>query len=470
MTSNQKITPINWGRFTNSYPNTKDALLLKDIFQHALRYAVNKDNTNVKDYIDYGNLNNRFIRHDIIKAPAMNALSIAIALKLGLYDPNITGKSKKDAMALCTKLVRSLAKCHKAAEPDIGWGIGWQDACWAFAVGFAGWMTLEEYEPEDMENIRKMVMMEADSMTSVNRRGLYYRDKTGHIRTPGDTKAEENAWDSNIRHLACAMMPSHEHRIVWEYNGLLLNISSYAAPEDLTSEKYVNGKKLKDWLEGSNAYNDGVVVNHNVIHPDYMAAACINLINPCVLTLGGLSTPEGIFHGLGRTYNALVNVCFDKHYVLPEDVKHIGILPPPEGLYGCSIYSYADTDKKIKSHRFYMPQGNDWGNVRQATMGGFDAMISAFECDANFAKENPHISLVAAEWENVHLNAAKAMQNRFCDGRMYDSNELSNYAPKEEQACQELAIAALAKWTVIQRDYIIANNTPALLRIGVQNA
>ncbi|MCL2362575.1 MAG: hypothetical protein FWC73_12285 [Defluviitaleaceae bacterium] len=469
----QKIKPINWGKLTVPYPSSDDANLVKSMFQQAIKYAVNKGYTdkygvNTEGYIDFGNLNNRFIRHDIIRPPAMQALSIATALKLGLYNEEIAEKSKADALAICTKLVRSLAKCHKAAEPDIGWGIGWQDAWWAFAAGFAGWMTLEHYSPGDTEHIRQMVMMEADSFASINRRGLYYRDKSGKIRTPGDTKAEENAWDSNIRHLARAMMPTHIHRHIWEYDGLLLNISAYSAPMDLVSEKEVNGAKLRDWLEGTNAYDDGTVVNHDMIHPDYMASAVMNMLNGIVLTMGGLPTPEGIFHGIGRTYNALVNVDFDENYPLPEDVKDIGIHAPPVGMYGRNIYTYADAAKTIKSHKFYMPQGNDWGDVRQVTMGGFDGMISVFGCDATFTAEsaakNRHV-IVAAEWEKVHITAAKAMQSRFDDGRMYADDELTNFPPKEEQACVELAMAVLAKWAVAQKDYRVTSEPPVLLSL-----
>jgi len=473
----QNIIPIDWSKLTVPYPNTEDANLLKGMFQKALKYAVNdgyekKYGTSTDGYIDFGNLNNRFIRHDIIRPPAKQAFSIATAIKLGLYDSDIAEKSEDEALAICTKLVRSLAKCNKAAEPDIGWGIGWQDASWAFNAGFAGWLTLEHYNAEDTEYIRQMVMMEADSFASVNRRGLYYRDKTGRIRTPGDTKAEENAWDSNIRHLARAMMPEHRHRHMWEYNGLLLNITSYAAPMDLNGEnadKVVNGAKLRDWLEGTNAYDDGTVVNHGMIHPDYMASAVMSLQNSIVLTMGGLPTQEGIFHGVGRTYNALVNVVFDESYPLPEDVKDIGIHPLPDGIHGKSIYAYTDVAKTVKSHRFYMPQGNDWGNVRQVTMGSFDAMVSAFGCDAAFvaecAKKGCHINLVAAEWENVHMTAAKAMQSRFDNGRMYADDELANFPPKEEQACIELAIAVLAKWAVLQKSYYITSESPTLLRL-----
>ena len=454
---NNAVTPINWRNLAEPYPTTDDANLVKELFLNSLKYAVNEGCRSIgqEKYIDYGNLNNRFIRHDIIRPPAMQALSIAIALKLGLYDATIIGKSEDEALNICARLVRSLARCHKTIEPDIGWGIGWQDAWWAFATGFAGWLTWDSYDQEDSAYIQRMIMMEADSTASINRRGMYYMDKSGEILIPGDTKAEENAWDSNIRHLAFAMMPNHEHRFTWEYDGLLLNISAFAAPEDVTGsnkDRIVNGKKLSDWLEGSNTYDNGTLVNHSMIHPDYMAAANGNLINSAVLTLGGLPTPEGVFHGVKRTYNALVNVKFDDNYVLPADTAELGIFKPPHGVYGKTIYSYSDPECTKKSHALYMPQGNDWGDVRQVTMGSFDAMIDAFGCGTPCVKE----------WEVVHLKAAKKMQERFTNGQMYGPGELENFAPREEQALLELATAALAKWTVCQKEYKITSKSPKL--------
>ena len=461
MQKNTAVKPIDWGRFTAPYPTTADATLAKELLQTALKYAVNdgyKYDTSTEGYINFGNLNNRFIRHDIIRPPAMQALSIAIAIKLGVYSEETAGKTEKEAMAICVKLTRSLARCHKTIEPDIGWGIGWQDAWWAFVVGFTGWLTWEHHNSEDQSYIHRMVMMEADSFASINRRGMYYMDKNGQILIPGDTKAEENAWDSNIRHLAHAMMPNHDHRFLWEYEGLLLNISAFAAPEDIGGQnqgKIVNGKKLSDWLEGSNAYNDGVVVNHNMIHPDYMAAAGGNLFNACVLTLGGLPTPQGIFNGVARTYNALVNIKFDKNYILPSDTKALGLQEPPAGVYGKTIYSYRNPECTQKSHAFYMPQGNDWGNVRQATMGGFDAMVNAFGLGTP----------CAPDWERIHLSAAKKMQARFTDGSMYGPGEIENFPPRQEQACLELAQAVFAKWTTQQKKYKVTNAPPKLLQL-----
>lgn len=58
-----------------------------------------------------------------------------------------------------------------------------------------------------------MMVHEADRF--LNYKVPYYRDITGKILSKGDTRAEENAWNSNILTIATAMMPEHNHYDGW---------------------------------------------------------------------------------------------------------------------------------------------------------------------------------------------------------------------------------------------------------------
>ena len=53
----------------------------------------------------------------------------------------------------------------------------------------------------------RMVEHEADAF--IDRTVPYWADRQGKIVTPGDTKAEENAWNSMLLASAQAMMPRH---------------------------------------------------------------------------------------------------------------------------------------------------------------------------------------------------------------------------------------------------------------------
>jgi len=46
-------------------------------------------------------------------------------------------------------------------------------------------------------------------------------------------------------------------------------------PADMQSDTMLDGKPLAKWLQGYNVREDGALINHNILHPDYMT--CVNL-------------------------------------------------------------------------------------------------------------------------------------------------------------------------------------------------
>ena len=438
-----RVVPIDWKRFTVAYPNDANAELQKAISKNAIKYAVNgwyKDaygsQSAGEKYLDVLATHAAYISptEQRIRGPAMQAQSIATVIKLGLYDAAYTGVSEQGALDICAKLVRSVAKCHRANfdggwPRDDDWGAMWQGDFWAATAGLAGWQTWEQYNDTDKELIRKMVESEANRR--MNYTVPYYRKKDGTIATPGDSKAEENAWNSNVLFLACAMMPHHANVDEWYKKAVELAISAYASPNDINSDTIVNGKPLKDWLNGSNTEENYAVVNHNLIHPDYTAAHTLNLWNAAILTLAGKPVPEGVFFNGDKVYRSLVTWNYPS---------------PPYAAPGGTIYQPGN-------YEFYLPQGNDWGNFRYITHGAYSAEIHAYGLDTGLAHDG-------AYWENLYSSRAKVLQDRFDDGHMFKDNRENTYTLREEQAAHENAKAILAKWTVRQSGFKITKDKP----------
>ncbi|MCL2306081.1 MAG: hypothetical protein FWC43_12125, partial [Planctomycetaceae bacterium] len=291
------VVPIDWSRFTVGCPDDTNAKLQKTISKNTIKYALNGwyaerygSQSTDEYYLDLFNVPGPGNREFQVRGPAMQAHGIATVIKLGLYDAEYTGVTQQAALDICTKLVRSVAHAHKV-NSEGGWGGGWQDDFWAAIAGQAGWLTWELYNGKDRELIRKMVEWEANRRMDYT--VPYYRKKDGTIVTPGDTKAEENAWNSNVLFLGCAMMPRHENYDKWYKKAVELVISAHAHPKDVDSDTIFNGKPLKEWLGGSNTEENHAVVNHNIIHPDYSTSSTLKLWNASVLTLAGKPTPEG---------------------------------------------------------------------------------------------------------------------------------------------------------------------------------
>jgi len=428
------VVPIDWSRFSAKYPSDANAELQKAISNNAVKYALNGWYTGRYDaqsdeghYLDVlrgaGTIEFR------VRGPAMQAQGIATVIKLGLYDAEYTGVSERKALDTCAKLVRSVAYRHKVNFGNGGWGGGWQDDVWAAMAGQAGWLIWEQFNNEDKELIRKMVEWEANRR--MNYTVPYFRNKDGTVIFPGDTKAEENAWNSNPLFLACAMMPNHENHDKWYRKAVELVISAFSHPNDVNSDTIVNGKPLKEWLNGSNTENNYAVVNHHIIHPCYSTSSTLSMWNASILTLGGKPTPEGVFFNLDKVYRS------------PVEWEY---LSPPYAAPGGTIY-------QPDNYEFYFPQGNSWGPYRYYTHGAWGAVIHAYGLDAG-------LSYNGAYWENLYSRRAKELQDRFDGGYMYADVKECTYKLREEQVTHENALAIWAKWTAVQSSFTITKDAP----------
>lgn len=115
--------------------------------------------------------------------------------------------SRGEAIERTVKLIGSLAYRHKANSGKEGWGDLWQSALWAAQAATAGWMMWDFLSPEQQEMVCRMTVYEADRF--LDYKVPYYRDVQGNVIYKGDSKAEENAWNSNILVIASTMMPGH---------------------------------------------------------------------------------------------------------------------------------------------------------------------------------------------------------------------------------------------------------------------
>ena len=429
------VVPIDWNRFTVRYPNDVNAEIQKAVAQNAAKYALTKwyekrfgSQPTGEHYLDVL-LGTESLEYKV-RGAGSQAFSVATMLKLGLYDAEYTGVSEQVALDFCTKITRSLAYRHKV-NFNGGWGGGWQDDWWAAIAGHTGWLTWEHYNAKDQELIRKMVEWEANRRMTYT--VPYFRKKDGTIVTPGDTKAEENAWNTVVLFLACAMMPNHENYDQWLVKGIELAISAYSHPDDVESHVVINGKPLKEWLNGSNTEENYLVNNHHRIHPEYASRTSLCLCNAAIMTLGGKPVPKGVFFNSGKVYRSLIEVEHDS---------------PPFAAPGGTCY-------KPETAEIYYPQGSDWGTCRHFVLGPWDGMIHAYGLDAGLSHN-------AAYWEKLHSGKAKELQDRFDDGHMF-AEEKESQEGAETLVGFEASLAIWAKWASIQKSFKITNEPPTSL-------
>jgi len=105
--------------------------------------------------------------------PAEQAFSLAVMLRLGLYDPKSSACPQPTPEAKALKLIRSIAHQHKANQAK-GWGDHWQSA--RGPVGrAAAWLLWDKLPETDRTQVERMVVYEADRF--IDYPAPYYRDR-----------------------------------------------------------------------------------------------------------------------------------------------------------------------------------------------------------------------------------------------------------------------------------------------------
>lgn len=128
--------------------------------------------------------------------------------------------------------------------------------------------------------------------------------------------AEVNAWTGGGIAVVSNLLRRHPHRAQWEQKAREYMISGFATEADAASDRVVDGRPLREWLRGANAFPDHVVENHGFIHPDYLQTFSEMVRAAVAYRLAGESLPEAL------TFNA--EPCFDRLAFLSlPDTTHL---------------------------------------------------------------------------------------------------------------------------------------------------
>lgn len=412
-----EITSIPWVDFDTRPLTSPLAKQAYDLYQQGLKYTVNDWYNRVKkfalqngEYIDFGGKTEHFIR-----PVSHEAFALAVAFRWNIYDSGITGVSLAEAHKIAIRLIGSLAYRHKANSGEKeGWGKAWQSAWWTAQSCFAAWLMWDELNEADRENVYRMTVYEADRF--LNYQPPYYKDLTGRVIYKGDSKSEENAWNSDLLVLASVMFPYHAHASRWHRKALELQISAYATPSDRYKKKKINGIRLNEFLQGSNLEEDGTVINHGIVHVDYMVAVVQNVMNILPYSIIGKAAPKASLFNAKRIYEALNQLPFDGQTMYVRD-ENGGPTP-----------------------RVFFPEGNDWGTGNQVNYWLMDVMAHCYGWDK---RVNPK----ASEWMWVRGEELKSKQARNANGTYYTDPKENSFPSREEFFLAEVAFGYLFLWT-----------------------
>lgn len=416
------VAPIDWSGLPTELVSNEVTEQLIPFLQKINKYIVNKWWSDVKkfntqegsEYLNLGGYSEHYIR-----PLSHQARTLAASLKLNLYDETVAGVSKQKATEMAVKLIKSLAKYHKATTPT-GWGNEWQSAFWAADAGQAGWLLWEEFSPQDQESIRTMVEYEANRFN--NYTVPYWKDVNGVEKYAGDSKSEENSWNSNLLQLAVCMMPTHQNNKIWMSKNVELMLSAFAVPSDCRSEEQINGFRLNKVLKGYNMEENGMVINHGMVHPDYLSTIYQNYANTISCAFARVPSPQAAIFNGQRVYDAFVELDLAQY-----------------GLAGQRMYK-RDAEGKATFELVY-PQGTDWGTDRQINFFLLDVFSDVYGLDEN-------CSVKAIDWAKARLPEMLRMQSRggVDTGEYYRSGDSDKYASREEWTSYHAILSYMAIW------------------------
>ena len=239
----------------------------------------------------------------------------------------------------------------------------WESSLWTESLGFATWLLQDELTATDHQQIKKVICAEADHELTRN-------VPTGYA---GDTKAEENGWETNVLSIACALYPDEANADAWYAKMQSFAFNCYSMLSDATNETLVDGKPAKEWYVGQNLYDDYTLQNHNYFHTSYQNV---------------------VIQELCESY--LVLKCMQKNgkYPLSET-----LLWNQKPMFDAVLKDLALADGELA-----MPTGNDWSMFLYDQLPAFAAMATIFQ-------DNEALML-----ENLALKYTKARQSTTSDG------------------------------------------------------
>jgi hypothetical protein len=458
----QYVQPVNWARYagkTGLHPGDIFGTGMSTLVRNEERYELNWLTTQpVSNNIQGWEGNNCYYpqfspSYSIIEAVrplAAIAYGTAVQIKTGIHSPTMTGVSEADAIQRAEMAIRGVAFSHYSNHANPISSNYWWGGTGSANANNPRWHSSQTYGPQTAEAawllwdylsndtklaVAKMMQHEANYVAS--QIPLYWANKYGTILTPGDTQAEENAWCGHELVVAQAMMPNHPNAPQWREKASQWMVASYCRQSDLTNNTVVDGKPVKDYLNGFNVFPDGVVVNHNMIHPDYMACDAARYAGMIETALAGQYAMQSMVFNADLEYRALTELQFtpgpDTKYGSGKTIR----------VPGGTIFPRTSDGRYVAE--LYYPNGNDW-TTKAGGHFNMDLFGESLGLDAGKDFD-------AMGWAQARVDALLELQNRpGHNGNVYEYDDWNTHIRDPDEDFFAFSSQAWMQWWMMQNN------------------
>jgi hypothetical protein len=246
----------------------------------------------------------------------------------------------------------------------------WESSLWAMSVAYSAFFQWHKLSTAQKERIENMLKAECN----------YELQRTIPTGFEGDTKAEENGWETCVLAATLGLFPNDALAPQWFDRLRAFAINSHSQKDDAHDNTVIDpdydSKTVADYYIGQNLYDDYTLRNHNFFHTSYQ--------NVVIQELGEAALALRLFqqgiHGTEQwKTNALMH---NNDRVMNNVLKWLAL---------------ADGE-------LAMPNGNDW------SLFLFD-QITSYSTNACFLRDADALML-----ENLAYKMIKARQTTTGDG------------------------------------------------------
>ncbi len=265
--------------------------------------------------------------------------------RFGPCDPAVVGVSRDRLLReTIVPMIRYLVETHATGRRPTGdgkrWGDAWQSAHWAYSLGRAAWFAGDDLPAALRIGVARVVAHEAGRFTG----------KKPPARIAGDTKAEENAWNSQIFSAAAVLMPRDPRRDTWEREFQRWAMSAMLRPADRDAATLVDGRPVAAQFTGANIHDDFTLENHGIVHPDYMTTFSLSMACSLDFLMTGRRPPGAVSYNAAGIYENLKWLSLpDGGFVYPNG-QDWRLFRNPDWLYVHLLMAVLQRDPDAWSH------------------------------------------------------------------------------------------------------------------------
>lgn len=379
---------------------------LRGLLRNACKYNVSRLDNMPGYFIGNVNGTNQASNEYGARAACEAVYGISVCSALGAWDETACGMTEATAVGKCATVIAALCTQY---ESYAAWAYTWQAASWAALLAKAVWLLWDDLPWATQRRASAVVEAEATRILAYT---------TEYWNGTDDTPGETVAWNATILQAARAMMPQHPSAASWRAKEIELELAANSRPSDMTSETVIDGTAVGSWIDGYNVAEDGMVINHGIVHPDYMQAIIMFLQQAKVTYL--LSDASESASCDFR--------CEDQWQVLTAKNWATPAYDSPGG----TVYA------QDGSYHLYYPEGNDWAenDIRQDIY----LLADVFALKAGW---DSTVTETAADWVAARIAQLQTMHARHEDGHLYADGEF-DWGPKETFAGWMFADAYLS--------------------------